>query len=236
MQSDLEHDMPTVSPHYTVKDEVLQIGKEYFPPNAKLSTAISPLYLCWHIVMDITFGLCGMLVLALILPILALLIYLDSPGPIFYKQERLGYQRKKFNIYKFRTMYTNTEEANHVVLASKDDRRVTRIGRFLRVTHLDELPQVYNILRGDMSLIGPRPQPEDYVSELEEANPLYCYRLSIKPGLTGWAQVNYPYTSTVSEGLMKLDYDLYYIEHQSVTLDISIILKTVVEVVLCHGT
>lgn len=233
MRSDLEHDMPTVSPYYTVKHEVLQIGKEYFPPYARLSTVISLLYLCWRIMMDITFGLCGLLVLLLILPVLALLIYLDSPGPIFYSQERVGYQGRIFFMHKFRSMRTDT---GHLVWTSKGDARVTSVGRFLRATHLDELPQVLNILRGEMSLIGPRPEREEYAAELEKANPLYRYRLVVKPGLTGWAQVMYGYGNTSQEELIKLQYDLYYIERRSFVLDMRIILKTVVEVVLCHGT
>jgi lipopolysaccharide/colanic/teichoic acid biosynthesis glycosyltransferase len=194
-----------------------------------------PLYLCWHRVMDITFGLLGMVILLLILPIVALLIYLDSPGPIFYTQERVGYQGRKFFMRKFRSMCRDAEHAHHAVWASKGDPRVTRVGRILRATHLDELPQALNILRSEMSLIGPRPEQPHFASELEKADPLYRCRLAVKPGLTGWAQVNYGYGSTSQDELIKLQYDLYYINHQSFKLDVVILMKTVAEVVLRHG-
>lgn len=193
-------------------------------------------YFYWRKVVDIGFGLLGLLVLLVLLPFLALLIYLGSPGSIFYKQERVGYLGKKFCMYKFRSMCQNAERAGWVTWTSNNDTRVTGIGRFLRATHLDELPQVLNVLRGEMSLIGPRPEMEEHVFELEKINPTYRRRLIIKPGLTGWSQVNYGYGSSSKDELEKLQYDLYYIEHQSFALDLQIILKTVVEVVLCHGT
>lgn len=237
MQPDLEHDAPMVSSgsFNAVRNDVLPLDNEYFPWYVRPSTetAISPFYLCWHKAMDIAFAFCALLMLLLILPVLVVLIYLDSPGPIFYVQERVGYQRRKFQMYKFRSMYTNT---GHLVWATRGDTRVTRVGRFLRATHLDELPQVFNILRDEMSLIGPRPELEDFVVELEKADPLYRCRLTVKPGITGWAQVQYGYGSTSEDELVKLKFDIYYIEHRSFMLDIRIILKTVVEVGLCHGT
>jgi lipopolysaccharide/colanic/teichoic acid biosynthesis glycosyltransferase len=192
-------------------------------------------YLCWSIAIDIVFGLLGALVLLVLLPLLAFLIYLDSPGPIFFKQERVGYLGKKFKMYKFRTMCHRAAQAEWVAWTSNNDARVTRVGRILRATHLDELPQVLNILSGKMSLIGPRPEVEGYVLEFERINPLYRQRLVVKPGLTGWTQVNYGYGSTSKDELEKLQYDLYYIANRSFALDCRIILKTVVEVVLCHG-
>ncbi len=197
---------------------------------------ISPLYLFWHTVMNLVSGICGLLVLSLVLPLIALLIYLDSPGPIFYSQERLGFQGRPFRIYKFRSMRTDAEQAGCPVWASEHDTRVTKIGRFLRTTHLDELPQTFNIMRGDMSLIGPRPERAEFVTELEKSFPFFRCRLAVKPGLTGWAQVKYHYSYTSNEALVKLQYDLYYIKHQSFLLDVYILLKTVVEVMLCHGT
>ena len=194
-----------------------------------------PLYLCWRRVIDITFALVGMAVMLLLLPILALLIYLESPGPVFYSQERLGYQGRKFFIHKFRSMRTDAECAGHPRWARQDDPRVMGVGHFLRAMHLDELPQVLNILRGDMSLIGPRPERAAFVSQLAKTIPFYLCRLSVKPGLTGWAQVKYPYGSSVRDALEKLQYDLYYIKHQSPILDVRIILMTVVEMVLCRG-
>jgi exopolysaccharide biosynthesis polyprenyl glycosylphosphotransferase len=197
---------------------------------------VSPLYLCWRKIMDLFFGFLGTLSLLLILPILAALIILDSPGRVFYKQERLGRNGRKFFIYKFRSMYTDAEHAGKAIWTTEGDTRITRIGRVLRVTHLDELPQVFNILRGDMSLIGPRPEREAFATDLEKTIPFYRCRLMVKPGLTGWAQVKYPYGGTNAGTLAKLQYDLYYIKHQSFTLDIWIILKTVAEVLFCRGT
>ncbi len=196
---------------------------------------VTPLYMCWRKVMDLAFGVCGLVVLGLLLPIVALLIYLDSPGPIFYSQERAGYRGRTFRILKFRSMHTRTERADNGGWVARGDARVTRVGRILRATHLDELPQALNIVRGEMSLIGPRPERPDYVAELAKNTPFYRYRLSIKPGLTGWAQVKYGYGSSEQDELVKLQYDLYYIKHQSCLLDVYIILKTIAEVVLCHG-
>jgi lipopolysaccharide/colanic/teichoic acid biosynthesis glycosyltransferase len=193
------------------------------------------LYLCWQKTVDIIFGLLGIIILLLILPVLALLIYLDSSGPIFYSQERVGYRGRKFHMHKFRSMCPDSEQVGQAGWTTEGDPRVTRVGRFLRAIHLDELPQVLNILHGEMSLIGPRPERQKYVSELEKINPLYRRRLAVKPGLTGWAQVNYGYGSTSLDELEKLQYDLYYIEHQSFKLDIVILMKTIVEVVLRHG-
>ncbi|HZR42600.1 MAG TPA: sugar transferase, partial [Ktedonobacteraceae bacterium] len=142
---------------------------------------------------------------------------------------------RKFHILKLRSMHTNAEPVGAPVWASVGDTRVTRVGRFLRSTHLDELPQVLNILRGEMSLIGPRPERQTFVSQLEQVIPFYRCRLRVKPGLTGWAQVKHPYASTNYDALIKLQYDLYYIKHQSFILDLCIILRTVVEMLLCNG-
>jgi exopolysaccharide biosynthesis polyprenyl glycosylphosphotransferase len=198
--------------------------------------SLSPLYLYWRKGMDIAFGLVGMLVLIVVLPIVALLMYLESPGPIFYHQERMGRQGKKFTIHKFRSMHPNAEAAGRAVWTTKDDARITRLGHFLRATHLDELPQVLNILRGEMSLIGPRPERPAFIAKLEKTIPFYTCRLVVKPGLTGWAQVHSGYASSDQETLMKLQYDLYYIKHQSFTLDVLILLKTIVEVLFFRGT
>ncbi len=184
---------------------------------------------------DFIFGLFGLMLMLLVLPILGVLIYLDSPGAIFFSQERVGYQGKIFRMYTFRSMHPDAERAGESVWASNDDPRVTRVGRLLRATHLDEWPQVFNILQGDMSLIGPRPERPDYVAELEKITPLYRCRFNVKPGLTGWAQVKYGYGDASQDELIKLRYDLYYIRHRSFTLDVVIILKTLIEVISCRG-
>lgn len=195
----------------------------------------SLLYSCWHVALDIIFGLLGTAIILLTLPFMALLIYLDSPGPIFYSQERLGLQGKPFRIYKFRSMRTDAEFEGQAIWATARDERVTRVGRVLRATHLDELPQVFNILRGDMSLIGPRPEREVFAAEMERISPFYHCRLVVKPGLTGWAQVKFGYGEGGQGELLKLQYDLYYIQHRTCLLDIIIIWKTVVEVFSFHG-
>jgi exopolysaccharide biosynthesis polyprenyl glycosylphosphotransferase len=217
------------------KIPVEHIGDQWYVA-LQSERVISPLYLCWQTLMDLTFGICGLVLLALVLPVLAIAIRLDSSGPIFYSQERAGYRGRKFRILKFRSMCS---DANRIVAhgqwVSKGDARVTRVGRFLRATHLDELPQVLNILCGEMSLIGPRPERPDYVVELEKSNSFYSYRLSVKPGLTGWAQVKYGYGVAKQDELVKLQYDLYYIKYRSFLMDVLILLKTVGEVVFCHG-
>lgn len=218
--------------NFSGKIPVEQIGDQWYM--ALQSKGIIPLlYLFWHKVIDLAFGLLGTLVLILILPVLGTLIYLDSPGPIFYSQERVGQYGRKFYMRKFRSMCINAQRPRSLVWLAQGD--VTKIGRYLRATHLDELPQALNILRGEMSLIGPRPEREEYISELGKASWFYRCRLNVKPGLTGWAQVNYGYGNTSQDELVKLQYDLYYIKHRSFMLDICIILKTIVEVVLCHG-
>ena len=192
-------------------------------------------YSYWSRAVDILFGLCGTLVVLLFLPLLMLLMYIDSPGPVFYSQERLGYQGRLFRIYKFRSMRRDTADTGSITWAQVDDPRVTRVGRFMRPTHLDELPQVWNILRGDMSLIGPRPELPAFSQELEKAIPDYRYRLVIKPGLTGLAQVSHSYGDTIEDERIKLGYDLWYLQNRSIALDIKIIFKTVGEVVLGNG-
>lgn len=228
MQHDLDENLTSRIPVEHIKDQ--------WHLSLPIQVVASPFYFCWHNVMDGVFVIIGTVVLVVILPILALLIYLDSPGPIFYSQERLGLRGKSFCIYKFRSMQTDAERAGHAVWATEGDPRVTRIGRVMRAIHLDELPQVLNILRGDMSLIGPRPEREAFAAELERDAPFYRFRLTVKPGLTGWAQVKYPYGNTKEDALIKLEYDLYYIKHQSLMLDIFIIFKTIGEIVLHRGT
>ncbi|HEX6110265.1 MAG TPA: sugar transferase [Ktedonobacteraceae bacterium] len=217
------------------KIPVEHVGDQWFVA-LQSERILSPFYHCWRKILDVASGLCGLLFLCLVLPFIALFIYLDSPGPIFYSQERLGFHGKPFRILKFRSMRTDAEYKGHAIWATEYDPRVTRIGRFLRTTHLDELPQLLNVLRGDMSLIGPRPERAKFVTELEKTIPLYSYRVAVKPGITGWAQVKYRYGRTDNDALIKLQYDLYYIKRQSFMLDIFIILKTVIEVLSLRGS
>ncbi|MBC7811453.1 MAG: sugar transferase, partial [Burkholderiales bacterium] len=176
--------------------------------------------------LDIVLALVGMILFLLALPFIALLIRLDSAGDIFYSQERVGKNGLIFRIYKLRTMVTDAEAKTGAVFAQKNDDRITRVGKFLRKTRLDELPQFYNILKGDMSLIGPRPERPEHVSRLTQKIPFYRTRLILRPGATGWAQVRYGYGANDEDALVKLQYDLYYVRHKSLALDLNIILRT----------
>jgi lipopolysaccharide/colanic/teichoic acid biosynthesis glycosyltransferase len=185
-------------------------------------------------IMDIAGALMGLVGLGLLLPFIALAVALDDGGPVFYKQVRLGKASKPFRVIKLRTMCCDAEKDGTPQWAKKDDSRITRVGRFLRKTRLDELPQVINILRGEMHIVGPRPERPKFIAELEEQIPFYRTRLIVKPGLTGWAQVFYEYGNSVRDALVKLQYDLYYIRNKSVWMDLYIIVKTI-SVVLRMG-
>jgi exopolysaccharide biosynthesis polyprenyl glycosylphosphotransferase len=182
--------------------------------------------------LDIFAGLLGVVFLGVITPFIGLLIILESGRPVFYTQSRLGKNGREYWIIKFRTM-REVFGKDGKLLPDKD--RITRIGWFLRRTHMDELPQFINVLRGEMSLIGPRAEISHLVNRLQAQVPFYRARLLIKPGITGWAQVNYGYASTVEETAVKLEYDLYYIKHRSLMLDFVIALRTVGTVVGFRG-
>jgi sugar transferase (PEP-CTERM system associated) len=165
----------------------------------------------------------------------ALAVYLDSDGPILYSQERVGQNGRTFTLYKFRSMQVDAERDGAPLWARENDERVTRVGRVIRVTRLDELPQLWNVLRGDMSFVGPRPERPFFVEQLAAEIPFYTQRHSVKPGITGWAQVKYQYGSSVEDAMEKLRYDLYYIKHLSVALDISIVFDTVKVILFGKG-
>ena len=165
----------------------------------------------------------------------ALAVRLQSPGPVLFRQTRMGQYGRQFTIYKFRSMRADAELLTGAVWAQKDDPRVTRIGRFLRRTRLDELPQLFNVLVGEMSFIGPRPERPEFIDELERQIPLYRARLSVKPGVTGWAQVRYTYGASVEETVEKLQYDLYYVKNLSLFLDLLILISTVQVVLFGRG-
>jgi len=186
--------------------------------------------------LDVVLGLLGALVFLMLLPFLALAITLDCPGPIFYRQVRLGLGGQPYRMFKLRTMVPNAEEDGQARWATADDERITRVGHILRKTRLDELPQVFNVLRGEMSIVGPRPERPEFVAELQEKIPFYRTRLCVKPGLTGWAQIHYGYGNSVEDALIKLQYDLYYIRHWSLWSDLYVIFKTVGVTLRCQGT
>ncbi|MCM8901693.1 sugar transferase [Caldicoprobacter algeriensis] len=174
-------------------------------------------------VMDIVLSLIGIIIAIPLMLIFGIAIKLESKGPVFYCQERVGKNGKVFMLYKLRSMYQNAEE-NGAKWAEKDDPRVTKVGRIMRKTRIDELPQLFNVLKGDMSIVGPRPERPIFTYQFNEQIPGFVNRLQVKPGLTGWAQVNGGYELGPAE---KLEYDLYYIENRSILMDIKIMLKTV---------
>ncbi|HEY6343928.1 MAG TPA: exopolysaccharide biosynthesis polyprenyl glycosylphosphotransferase [Bryobacteraceae bacterium] len=161
-------------------------------------------------------------------------IKLDSPGPVIYRQRRVGAGGRCFEVYKFRSMRTNAEQ-DGAQWATADDPRVTRVGAFLRKYRLDELPQFINVIRGDMSFVGPRPERPEFVEELRAAIPYYDERHTVRPGITGWAQVQYEYGASVEAASRKLEYDLYYLKHMSALFDMRIILRTVRTVISGKG-
>ncbi|HZZ99726.1 MAG TPA: sugar transferase [Candidatus Paceibacterota bacterium] len=178
-------------------------------------------------VLDAFFGFIFGLISLIFYPFIILAIELNSPGPIFYTQVRIGQMGKPFKIVKFRTMIPNAEAGTGAIWATDHDTRVTAVGRFLRRSRLDELPQLWNIVRGDMSLVGPRAERPEFHDELRSQIPFYEERYLIKPGLSGWAQINFRYGSSVEDAAEKLQYDLYYIKNRSFALDLGIVLKTI---------
>ncbi len=185
--------------------------------------------------LDIVVASLGLLLAAPIALMVMALIKLTSPGPIFYRQERVGQDGRPFMVVKFRSMRVDAEVGTGPVWAQKNDTRVTPIGRFLRRTRLDEIPQLWNALRGDMSMVGPRPERPGFVADLTRQIPFYGQRHVVKPGVTGWAQVRYTYGASVEDALQKLQFDLYYIKNMSVALDIFVMLQTVKTVLLRRG-
>lgn len=185
--------------------------------------------------MDLLAALSILLVSSPILFASALIIKLESPGEIFYRQERVGENGKIFNIVKFRSMKTDAEK-DGPKWASLDDDRVTKFGRFIRKVRIDELPQLFNVLKGDMSFVGPRPERPVFVEELEKKIPFYNSRHIVKPGITGWAQIYYPYGASVEDSLHKLEYDLYYIKNLSISIDLLTIFQTIKVVLFQKGS
>ena len=186
-------------------------------------------------VADLTLSLVmGLLAIPLMI-LTALAIRLEDGGPVLYCQERVGENGRLFTLCKFRSMRTDAEHAGTPIWAKDGDDRITRVGRFIRKTRLDELPQLWNVLRGDMSFVGPRPERPYFVEELSRQIPFYQQRHAVKPGVTGWAQVKYRYGSSVEDAMEKLRYDLYYIKHLSIFFDMTIVFDTVKVVLFRKG-
>jgi exopolysaccharide biosynthesis polyprenyl glycosylphosphotransferase len=217
----------------------LRVPKEYLERNfykyinfTKNNT--NRFYLFGLRIMDILVSFFGLILFLLIIPFLLIGNLFGNKGPFIYSQKRVGKNGNFFEIYKLRSMIVNAEKKG-VVWAQKNDVRITPFGKFLRNTRLDEVPQFFNILKGDMSIIGPRPERPKFVKELEDKIPFYAIRHTIRPGLTGWAQVNYSYANTIEEQEIKLRYDLYYIKKRDTMLDLKILIKTITTVLFYRG-
>ena len=186
--------------------------------------------------MDLALASIGLLLALPVMAVAAVLIKLTSPGPIFYHQSRVGQNGRVVTVHKFRSMRTDAELKTGAVWAQQNDPRVTSFGRFMRKTRLDEIPQLWNVFRGEMSFVGPRPERPEFVAKLTKEIPFYGQRHVVKPGLTGWAQVRYAYGASVEDAIQKLQYDLFYIKHLSLALDLYIVFETAKTVVLRRGS
>ena len=186
-------------------------------------------------VLDIVLSVLGLVATTPLFVVVPLLIKLESKGPVFYSQLRVGQNGRIFHLPKFRSMRADAETTSGPVWASTNDSRVTRVGRWLRKLRVDEVPQLWAVLRNDMSLVGPRPERPFFVDELSRDLPHYRRRHLAKPGVTGWAQINFTYGNTVDDAFIKLQFDLYYIQHRSLALDVAVLLRTVKVVVLQEG-
>ena len=181
-------------------------------------------------------SLLGLVLTSPLLLLTALAVRLTSKGPVLYRQRRVGLNGRLFTVYKFRSMYVDAEARTGAIWAVKDDPRITPIGKWLRKLRLDELPQMWNVVRGDMSIVGPRPERPEFVDLLAAQIPYYRQRLAVKPGITGWAQINHKYGDSELDAMIKLEYDLYYIKHLAPALDFYIIFHTLKVMVLSKGS
>lgn len=227
--------MPILYERMTQRVPVEHVGDNWAVVLPMGGTSVFNPYPILKRLMDMMMALVGLLLFAPLFPFIALAIKLDSKGPIIFAQDRVGLNGREFTVYKLRSMVKDAEAQTGPKFAEKDDVRVTRVGNILRKTRLDEVPQLFNILKGDMSMIGPRPERAFHVSRLQEKIPFYRTRHTVRPGLTGWAQVCYKYGATDEDALVKLQYDLYYIRHQSIMLDMNILLRTIGKVLSMAG-
>jgi sugar transferase (PEP-CTERM system associated) len=184
---------------------------------------------------NLVIAIVGLILSLPLLVLTAIAVRLTSAGPVLYRQVRVGLNGKPFTLFKFRSMRVDAEAATGAVWAAKDDPRVTPIGRIIRKLRLDELPQLFNVLKGEMSMVGPRPERPEFVQTLVEQIPYYRQRHAVRPGITGWAQINYKYGETLEDMIVKLEYDLYYIKHISFSLDVYIMLHTLKAMILSRG-
>ncbi|QTE23062.1 exopolysaccharide biosynthesis polyprenyl glycosylphosphotransferase [Polaribacter cellanae] len=221
------------------EDVTVRVPREYLGSNfydhinfSKNNT--NRLYLFGLRATDVVVAVSGIIIFILLIPFIFIGNFFGNKGPLFYSQIRVGKNGKHFKIYKLRSMVKNAESGK-AIWAQKNDTRITTFGKFLRNTRLDEVPQFFNILKGDMSIIGPRPERPEFVQDLENQIPFYAIRHVVRPGLTGWAQVNYPYANTIEEQETKLRYDLYYIKERNGFLDFKILIKTATTILFFRG-
>lgn len=227
--------MPTIYEEVSGRVPIHHLESDWMLRSFVDQARVSGFYELAKRLMDIIGGLLGVLILLITLPFTAIAIMVDSGLPIFYSQPRLGKGGVPYSIFKYRSMRKDAEADGQVRPAEKDDPRVTRVGRFLRRTRLDELPQFWNVLHGEMSLVGPRAERFELVHSYQKQIPFYRARLLVKPGLTGWAQINYGYAATVYDTVIKLEYDLYYIKHRTLSMDFNTILRTIGTVIRRTG-
>ena len=219
--------MPQIYEEILMRVPIFLLEAEWIVRSFVEKTHNSILYHLSKNLIDFAGGLFGTFIMLGFFPFISLIIILESGFPIFFTQKRLGRGGQLYKIIKFRTMERDAEWDGQARMAEENDTRVTKFGWFLRKTHLDELPQFFNVLRGEMSLVGPRAERPQMVEFFQKEIPFYRARLLVKPGITGWAQINYGYAGTVEETAVKLEYDLYYIEHRNLFMDLSILLRTV---------
>jgi len=219
--------MPQVYEEILSRVPIFLLDPEWVVRSFVVKSYTSSTYQLTKRLLDFAGGLIGTLIMVVLFPFISLAIILESGFPIFFTQERLGRGGQPYKIIKFRTMARDAEKEGEALMAEENDERVTKVGWFLRRSHLDEFPQFMNVLRGEMSLVGPRAERPQMVTHFQKALPFYRARLLVKPGVTGWAQINFGYAGTVEETAIKLEYDLYYIEHRTLILDIAIILRTI---------
>lgn len=227
--------MPLLYEELTGRIAVEHVGSQWYIALPLQPTRARTANLFFKRGFDIAAGLLLGALLLLLFPLIALAIRLDSPGPVLYVQERVGLHGRRFRVWKFRSMRQDAEPNGEAQWATSNDERITRVGHFMRRARLDELPQAWNVLRGEMSVVGPRPERDAFVDQLQHQIPFYRTRLAAKPGLTGWAQINMGYSGTTEETLLKLQYDLFYLKHQSLWFDMLILARTISVVLRMKG-
>lgn len=226
-------DLPSFYEQFTGRLSVESLSSPELFVTSSAGTGVA--YAVVRRLLDLFVASLGLLFATPLIVLTAIAIKLDSRGPVLYRQERMGRNGHTFTLVKFRSMRTDAEASSGPVWASGDDARVTRVGRWLRKLRIDEVPQLWSVIRNHMSLVGPRPERPFFVDDLEQQIPHYGQRLIVKPGVTGWAQINYSYGNTIDDAFIKLQYDLYYVKHRSIALDIAIMLRTVKVVALQQG-